>query len=524
MTFWPGPSTDPGGATRTGGVILLGLAVASTIPLFWLGLGELLSAWTTPEYSHGPLIPLISLFLFLRELRARPPSSPTPKIVGPGITLGVFALVLAIFGQAIAIPDVVAYALILWVMALILLFMGWDAGRRHWAPVLHLVFMLPLPQILYWQLTTGLQTISAEVGVWLVRAADIPVLLEGHIIDLGIYQLQVAEACAGLRYLFPILSFSYLVAILYRGPFWHKAVIFALAAPIAVGLNAARIGVIGMLVDRHGISQAEGFLHVFEGWVIFGLCLVVLAGVAWALSRLRGVQADGPVLDLETAGLGQELSKARGLRPSMAVAGFLAATGILGAGQHLLAPPMADIPRAPFVRFDTDLGAWQGRQVALPRSVAQLLGADDYLDAAFQHPDHDAPVLLFSAWYANQNGGAGIHSPEVCLPAGGWEIAELHEVSVTIGTTFQINRAIVRQGLQSQLVYYWFEQQGDRMAGDWQAKLNAIGNQLTKGRSDGALVRLTTPILADETIADAEARLTDLAQTALPRLGAHLPL
>ncbi|MEL7183790.1 MAG: exosortase, partial [Pseudomonadota bacterium] len=293
MTFWPGPSTDPGGATRTGGVILLGLAVASTIPLFWLGLGELLSAWTTPEYSHGPLIPLISLFLFLRELRARPPSSPTPKIVGPGITLGVFALVLAIFGQAIAIPDVVAYALILWVMALILLFMGWDAGRRHWAPVLHLVFMLPLPQILYWQLTTGLQTISAEVGVWLVRAADIPVLLEGHIIDLGIYQLQVAEACAGLRYLFPILSFSYLVAILYRGPFWHKAVIFALAAPIAVGLNAARIGVIGMLVDRHGISQAEGFLHVFEGWVIFGLCLVVLAGVAWALSRLRGVQADG---------------------------------------------------------------------------------------------------------------------------------------------------------------------------------------------------------------------------------------
>ncbi|MEL6587775.1 MAG: exosortase C-terminal domain/associated protein EpsI [Pseudomonadota bacterium] len=55
--------------------------------------------------------------------------------------------------------------------------------------------------------------------------------------------------------------------------------------------------------------------------------------------------------------------------------------------------------------------------------MAQLLGADDYLDAAFQHPDHDAPVLLFSAWYANQNGGAGIHSPEVCLPAGGWEIA-----------------------------------------------------------------------------------------------------
>nr|WP_231040479.1 archaeosortase/exosortase family protein [Bacillus velezensis] len=86
--------------------------------------------------------------------------------------------------------------------------------------------MLPLPQILYWELTIALQLISSELGVWLIRLADIPVFLEGNIIDLGVYKLQVADACSGLRYLFPILSFSYLMAILYRGPFWHKAVLF----------------------------------------------------------------------------------------------------------------------------------------------------------------------------------------------------------------------------------------------------------------------------------------------------------
>ncbi len=103
-----------------------------------------------------------------------------------------------------------------------------------------------------------------------------PVFLEGNIIDLGVYKLQVAEACSGLRYLFPILSFSYLFAILYRGPVWHKAVLLLSAAPLTVFMNSFRIGVIGVLVNQYGIEQAEGFLHFFEGWVIFIACISVL--------------------------------------------------------------------------------------------------------------------------------------------------------------------------------------------------------------------------------------------------------
>ena len=101
----------------------------------------------------------------------------------------------------------------------------------------------------------------------------VPVYLDGNVIDLGVYKLQVAEACSGLRYLFPIMSFTYVFAVLYRGPLWHKLVLLALAVPIAVLMNAVRIGIIGILVDRYGIAQAEGFLHVFEGWVVFLSCI-----------------------------------------------------------------------------------------------------------------------------------------------------------------------------------------------------------------------------------------------------------
>jgi exosortase/archaeosortase family protein len=101
--------------------------------------------------------------------------------------------------------------------------------------------MLPLPGVLYFKLNTWLQLISSELGVFFLQLANVPVFLEGNIIDLGVLRLHVAEACSGLRYLFPILSFSYIFAVLYRGPMWHKAVLLISAAPITVFMNSVRI-------------------------------------------------------------------------------------------------------------------------------------------------------------------------------------------------------------------------------------------------------------------------------------------
>lgn len=507
-------------------VTLIGLA----LPIFWLGLESLGAAWATPEYSHGPLIPLISLYLFLRELRQAPP--PTVGTVNrtPGVIVIVLALIFGIFGNLVQIPDLVTYALIIWVGGVVLTGFGWERGRHHQLPVLHLIFMLPLPQFIYWKMTIVLQLVSSELGVWFIQLMGVPVFLEGNVIDLGIYKLQVAEACSGLRYLFPILSFSYLFAILYRGPFWHKVVMFVMAAPLTVFMNSFRIGVIGVLVNSYGIGQAEGFLHFFEGWVIFGACIGILFLTAILLQRLTpsplGLR---DTIDMDFDGLGGEARRILGISVSRGIIVATLLSALISAAFIFTPAPDRVVPdRDRFSLFPRNIGAWNSYTVPLEPATEEVLGASDYINAVFSKPGQNASyVNFFAAYYDKQTEGSGIHSPEVCLPVGGWEVFSIDPTPVTIPDTvygsFTLNRAVIEKGLSRQLVYYWFEQRGERLTNDYLAKAKVVYDSLTIGRTDGALVRFVTPINADETEADADARLQGFMGELLPRLPRYIP-
>lgn len=503
------------------------LAVAA-FPVFRSGFAELFAAWSTPEYSHGPLIPLISLYLFLRELRrAGPADTATSVTRWPGILVIGLALLIAVFGNLVLIGDIVAYAFIIWVFGVVLLTFGWRRGLGHWKPVLHLIFMLPLPQAIYWKLSIFLQGVSSVLGVWFVQVAGIPVYLDGNIIDLGVYKLQVAEACSGLRYLFPILSFSYLFSILYRGPLWHKAVLLLSAAPITVFMNSFRIGVIGILVNHYGIEQAEGFLHFFEGWVIFLACVGILFLMAIGLQRLTAEPKPlSEAIDLDFDGFGPIIGRILAIQATAAMLAAILLSALFSLGWLFTPSAERVVPdRTPFMLFPRQIGELYGSFESLDPAVARTLSADDYVSATYQGSGAK-PVNLFVAYYDNQTDGDGIHSPEVCLPVGGWEVSSLEPFQVsfpdTIYRTFTLNRAVIQKGVSKQLVYYWFEQRGRRMTNDFVAKFAVIYDSWTRGRLDGALVRFVTPI--DEAgEAAADARLQAFMAQALPVLPRYVP-
>ena len=513
---------------RSVGLFWFVLAVVSALPLFWLGLTGLATEWARPEFSHGPVIPVLSFYLFLREMKFVPPATAPVTDRNVGVALIALSLAMAAFGNLVRIDDIVFYALIVWVGGLILTGFGFARGWVFWPSVLHLVFMLPLPQFLYWKLNIALQLVSSEVGVSLVRLAGVPVFLDGNVIDLGVYKLQVAEACSGLRYLFPIMSFSYVFAVLYRGPVWHKIVLLLAAAPLAVLMNSVRIGVIGVLVDRYGIGQAEGFLHFFEGWIIFLTCIAILFAMAVAMQRLSGDRRRlGEAIDLDFSRLGAQLRRVLTIAPS---AGMTAAALITAAASlaWVITParPTVEIARDSFTLFPRSIGGWAGSTSYLDPQVERVLKADDYISAYFSNPAEAQPVDFFVAYYENQTQGAGIHSPEVCLPTGGWEIFSLAPTEITLeGTrfgTFEVNRAVIQQGLDKQLVYYWFEGRGRRETNDFAAKFHTVADSMSRGRTDGALVRVITPIGADGEAA-ADARLQRFLAGTVDRLDRFVP-
>ena len=507
------------------GALWLVLATVAAAIFFWPGLNDLWSAWQVPQYSHGPLIPIISSYLFLRQMKDVPEQPGRVDARWPGVAVLLLAFTVGLVGNITRIEKLVALAVIIWVGGMILTSFGWRRGRQFWPPVLHLAFMMPLPFFLYWKVSLALQFVSSELGVAFIRFMDIPVYLEGNIIDLGTYKLHVAEACSGLQYLFPIMSFTYIFAVLYQGSIWHKAVLLLAAVPIAILMNSVRIGVIGVIVNSYGIEHAEGFMHYFEGWVVFMICILMMLVLARVMQRLSGDRRSmAEVLDLDFTGLGTQIARVRHVQPSLALlgtAGLFAAAAFLW--NPLTAPAPPKIDRDPFLVFPRALGEWRGApQPQLSREISEVLNADDYLNMIYEAPGMAAPVDLFIAWYRDQS-RASIHSPEVCIPAGGWEMSKIEGREVVVETGSQslaipVNRAIIQKGLARRLVYYWFDQGGRRLTSDHVAKLYLTLDAITTGRTDGALVRVITPILPGEAPGAADARLAGMIGEAMPVL------
>jgi exosortase D (VPLPA-CTERM-specific) len=512
---------------RDTGPLWFGLAAISGIAVFWYGFESLLAAWQTPQYSHGPVIPMLSSYMFLREMKAVPPTDRPVTDRWPGVALVAFALTVGIAGNLARIPDIVTYALILWIGGMVLVCFGLKRGWYFWPSVLHLVFMLPLPQFVFWKVTIFLQLMSSQIGVSVISALGIPVFLDGNVIDLGVYKLQVAEACSGLRYLFPVMSFSYVFGVLYTGPVWHKLALFSAAAPMTVLMNAFRIGVIGVLVDRFGIAQAEGFLHVFEGWIIFVACITILFGLAWVMHRLQGNRMPlGQSIDLDFSGIGAQVARVRAVAPSRAIAVAALMTLTVAVGWHLVPQREAvTVSREPLALFPDQIGNWHGRAGSIEPAIEKVLGADDYHTASFRSPGEAQPVNLFIAWYAKTTEGEGIHSPQVCLPAGGWEVSEWAPTNVVTasGEEVPLVRAMIRKGMVRELVYYWFALRGRRVTNDFVAKAYTVWDSATRGRSDGAIIRFVTPVGEGESTAAAEARAIRFMSEALPLLPRFVP-
>ncbi len=509
------------------GMLLLAVAVAVTITPFRDGLAALYDIWNIqPEYSHGILIPPIAAYLIWRERAWLSTTSFVGNWMGP--VLVALALLIWLVGELSTILVITQYAFLVAVYGLVLALAGWAVFRRLWMPLLVLLFMVPLPAFFSNNLSLELQLLSSKIGVMLIRAAGISVFVEGNVIDLGVYRLQVAEACDGLRYLFPLMTLAFIVAYFFKAPTWKKVLLFAASIPITILMNSLRIGVIGVTVDRWGTAMAEGLLHEFQGWMVFMISLAVLIAFAALLTRLgpsRLPWRDAFALD-PPARVNTTTSAVDRTIPFSFYAA-LALLAIATAGSFLL-PSREEIPppRAQFVEFPTQLDGWSGRRGSMDGVYLAALKLSDYVLNDYVRPGR-VPVSLYSAYYESQRKGQSAHSPRSCLPGGGWEITEFGEHELRnvggAGKSILVNRAVIEHGADRQLMYYWFQQRGRVVTNEYAVKWYIFWDSLNRGRTDGALVRVAAPVPRGADLAAVDAELTEFVSAVVPRLSRYVP-
>ena len=505
------------------GVALLLLAVA-----YWAAFEELLFRWETiQEYSHGYFIPFIALFLAWQK------KNELAELPFAGSAWGLALLLLGVLlytvGTLSTIFIVIHYSLLVVLTGLVLTLFGWPGLRLLWPALLVLVFMIPLPNFIYQQLSGKLQLISSQIGVLIIRALGMSVYLEGNVIDLGAMKLQVVEACNGLRYLFPLMSFGFLAAYFYHAPLWQRLVVFLSTIPITVFMNSFRIAVTGVLVENYGTKHAEGFLHDFEGWVIFMACVAILLAEMWVLNRFF-TKERRPFREVFGVDFPERRPKAAETQVRRLPATFLASVVVLAVAAVLsvgLSNRAEAIPaRAEFVDFPVVLGDWKGRRETLDLDVLAELEPTDYVIADFEGPGGDW-VNFYSAYYESQRAQASAHSPRSCIPGGGWLIADLSQrvlPGVTVnGEPLVVNRVETAKGDFRQFVYYWFQQRGRVITNEYLVKGYLLWDAVTRNRTDGALVRLTTQARPGEASQMADERLLAFAREVAPKLEAFVP-
>jgi exosortase len=284
-------------AGRPGGRITLfgaGLSLGLIAVLFWSNLRHFVLSWSTDEnYSHGFLVPLISLYF------ANMAAERGPVAVRGGAGLGVVLLTVAVLAKLATVVVVVGtlgdLALVAALAGLCALLVGKEALKRYGFAIAFLVFMIPMPVALYAMIASPLQLLVSQIASVGLNSTGVPVLTEGNMMTLpGNVQMFVAEACSGMRQLTGFLALTAAVAYLTTRPPWYRIAVVASAVPIAMTANVARVVLTGYIMYFVNPHYASGAYHTIEGLLMLGFGLSLLRGECWVLDQVADLLGPAP--------------------------------------------------------------------------------------------------------------------------------------------------------------------------------------------------------------------------------------
>lgn len=490
-------------------VVLLILFIAA----YWVPLKAMVSIWWTDEdYSYGFLIPIVSAYILwdkretIKKLYVKSSWNALPGLI--------FFVLLSIYGILGSSGNISMPAIPILIILFAAFCFGWAAMKELIVALGFLIFMIPVPAIFERYLGLILKDISSKMGGAIIDIMNIPVHVSGNVIDLGVTQLQVVDACSGMRYLFALLALGVIYAYFFEKAPWKRIAAVLSTIPIAIITNGVRIGITGILTDKYGVAVAEGFFHGFSGWVLFMVafaCLFVVGRILalfppkskWGQKKVdTGDTEEGPK---ESLPRGAAVISNKAFYTSICL---MVVVGILSLSTGALPPVKI---QGGIEKFPTTFAGWQGQAEPVDPEIIIKSGAEESFSAFYQNADK-GPVSLYigfrsTAFLSNEN---FFHSPTVCLPSSGWKILEesTHVIgNVPLFGSIKVAQLIMDGGGKKQLVYFWFQTK-DKTTHD--KNINRFHLTLHALRRDNTydlFIRPIAPIRAGESIESAQQRM-----------------
>lgn len=499
---------------------LVALQCASIGSLFALFYGsvipELVKDWQAHStFSYGFVVPIIAGYLMWQR-RAELNSIPiTPSIWAIMPLSG--AVTIGLIGQAIGDTFSVRGSMILALGSVVWLVLGKTFLKALLFPLFYLALMIPVPYALIKDLTYYLRYLDASHTEQALQLLGIPVYRDNYFLYLPNTTLEVADVCSGVSSVFALFALGVIYAHYLPVRPSLKCFLVACTFPFALVANLFRIILTAILAYNFGPVVLQSVFHGFSGTVTFllALSMLIMLGENLRNKRSREIVDRERLRYFDLTMLKPAIAWSPCLLGVAILACALYVSTVLGGGHQVtLRSDLATLFRSsgPFSIAQID---WTGRY---NDSNAELALSRLYVRA------DKAPIELFVGYRGRQNGGGRLSSPKLILPDR-WNFAWIKPARVDVGNamSIQANWMLTRYGNATRLVLYWYQLGGQTVAGEFDYRLEQAKRAIFEGRSEGLVVRLATSVVENESVEEAQERLTTFSSYVYPELVKILP-
>lgn len=492
------------------------------VVLYWPYFPRMITYWNDPENNFIYLVfPVFIYFLWTSRWVIVQRANRDWRVGFLGLF---FSMIIMLIGKFSSLEVIVYISLWSTLLSMYLVVFGACSLKQALFPFCLLAFAIPLPAFVVSMVSFKLKIWSSTLAVSLLQALSIPVFRNGNIIDLGVTQLQVVDACSGLRYLIPSLFLALLIGKFFLNRITARFVLAAISPLICIAANSLRLALTGILVRYVHPGFAEGIYHDLSGWLIYVLILAMLGGLTFFLCRFfpHEPHSEGTSGSSEQS-LGR-MQQNLNLSPWISLA-IISVLILSMTAQSVLADSQVQPVRKSFADFPDRIAEWRGKRHFLSQRILDRLWADDYLSAQYTHETTGHKLNLLISYYATQNVTKTAHAPTSCLVGSGWMILNkyLSPAQEETGRSFPVRGLLLQQGEQRMLANFWFEQRGRHITSEYLNKVYLLWDSLFMRRTDGALVRVELSIGPDQSAEEAQILVDDFVQELKDHLQSYVP-